>query len=122
MQILNNEQTGDYTGSNGSLVWIQLVQSSQNNFYKSCLYPILYQMKYLLTLHSLRISRVSRMHFAASNLTKSHMVTVFTLTAMVESNHHTNEPGICFLIRFGRTDLIYAFGTVYAFYISLLST
>jgi hypothetical protein len=54
------------------------------------------------------------MHFAASNLTKSHMVTVFTITAMVESNH-TNEPGICFLIRFGRTDLIYAFGTDYAF-------
>lgn len=58
------------------------------------------------------------MRFAASNLTKkispSNSV-YFTLTAILESNHHTNEPGICFLIRFGRTDLIYAFGTEYAF-------
>lgn len=118
VQILNNERTGDYTAM---VAWFGFKYSTSSiitktNFTKSCVYPILCQMKYLLTLQEFEIFMSLNDTFCSIKFDKKKKQCLHLQRwAMVESNHHTNEPGICFLIRFGRTDLIYAFGTDCAF-------
>jgi len=82
VQILNNERTGDYTAM---VAWFGFKYSTSSiitktNFTKSCVYPILCQMKYLLTLQEFEIFMSLNDTFCSIKFDKKK--TVFTLTAM----------------------------------------